>query len=359
MHPNDTKTIRAYTDPRVSRQSNMETVRILAMSMILTLHIIAHTSVIHVFPTIRYFMPIVVGGVDLFILISGYYTIKLTWKSVLWFVILVWAFQTCILASLYITGNIGSISYLTIIGTYMNPLVNNEYWFIQKYFMLMLISPLFNTALKHITNYRYAYLLALLTIIDIYAFWMMQLYNKNTGVSLYNFIYLYVLGQSISRFNVKGRIKPGVIVAAGLISLMLNLIINALTLWYFSSDFGSYMNSYTYNYCNPLTITVCVCVIILMSKQEYYSKIINSVASASLGAYLLQDGLLGTLFTYNYQSQALNASVTRFAVLTVAIFLSYWVVSWLITYIMRYVYIRLTRCLDKIIPSRYKFNFAE
>lgn len=350
----------APTDTRTRRDSNMEIIRILAMSMILILHTIAHTSLIHIFPDTRYIMPMVVGGVDLFILISGYYLIKLNWKSVLYLLVLLWAFQTFVLMALYITGEIHRVSHITIIGTYLSPFTNNEYWFIRVYFMLMLISPLINSTLKSIPSDKYIYLLSLLTIIEVYALWMMQLYNKDTGVSLYNFIYLYILGHSLNKFRISQKYTTTTLSIVGIASLSVNMVINALTLWYFSNDHGGYMNSYTYNYCNPFTIIMCVCIILLLDKHKFHNKTINSLASASLGAYLLQDGLLGTHFLYDFQTSALNSSILDFMITAISVFFSLWIASWIITYCTRkYLYIRLIKTLNSKLPNIYKFDFND
>lgn len=342
------------------RQSNMEIIRIIAMSMILIIHFIGHTSLIHIVPSVRYIIPFVVEGVDLFILLSGYFLIKLNWKSVLWLILLIWAFQSFIFLSLYFSDNISDISYKTILGTYLNPFTNNEYWFIRNYFMLMLVSPLINLALKNITNERYIYILSALTIIEIYAFWIMQLYNKDTGTSLYNFIYLYIVGHSLYKFDIPKRYTSRQIIAIGSFSLLINLFVNAFTLWYFQGDFGSYMNSYTYNYCNPFTIATCICIILLFSKYEFYSSKINSLASASLGAYLLQDGLLGTRIIYGYQSDILGKSTQDFLFATFLIFVSYWVISWIITFCTRtLLYPHITKFLDRFLPKSCKFDFID
>lgn len=330
------------------------------MSMILTLHIIANTSFIRLFPAVQYFIPVVIGGVDLFVLISGYFLIKLNWKSLLRLTLLLWMFQTFIYISLYYSGNISDISYKTIFATYLSPFVNNEYWFIKNYFMLMLISPLINLALKNITSERYIYILCVLTILEIFIFWIMQLYNKEAGTSLYNFIYLYILGHSLYKFNVSEKFTSLKIAAFGLLSLILNLMVNAFTIWYFSDDFGSYINSYTYNYCNPFTIAMCVCIVLLFSKRVFYSAVINSVASASLGAYLLQDGLLGSRMIYRYQSDILESSTAQFLLATLMIFISFWMISWIITFGTRkLLYPPLSKFLDRILPQSLKFNFTD
>ena len=114
------------------RQSNFELLRIVAMLGVMALHA---CSAVDNHGLIFFFALV---SVNVFILISGWFGIRLRWKGFLNFMFLV-GFWTCINA-LWVTSESPTIGVGELLLR-LNPFRN---WFVASYLMLMLLSPILN-----------------------------------------------------------------------------------------------------------------------------------------------------------------------------------------------------------------------
>jgi Acyltransferase family. len=141
------------------RDSNMELLRIISMIFIVILHFNGFgfkylTHLPSFFSQIQFvflsaFESVFIIGVNLFVLISGYYGIKLSIKSIYNI------FFTCLFYSVLIymvkyvlLGDYGTLKDL--IKAFLP--ISKQWWFITIYFCLMLISPLLNAILRKISD---------------------------------------------------------------------------------------------------------------------------------------------------------------------------------------------------------------
>lgn len=128
----------------VQRKSNIELLRIIAMVMIVIYHVIIHgiapTEILSKTTLPILYTP-VIFGVNLFILISGYFSIKLSWKS---FLSLMWIIAFYKLFHLCIDTFILQIEHTIfewIVKPFSGP-ISGGGWFIDIYVLLMLTTPL-------------------------------------------------------------------------------------------------------------------------------------------------------------------------------------------------------------------------
>lgn len=186
------------------RQSNFELLRIFSMMLILVHHQICHgvqSSSSAVFKATDSFAII---GVDLFILISGYFGIKLTWKSFLNLAFICMFYKVVHLCVDTFVLGIQHPLYEWILKPIF-VVSRSGGWFVQIYFMLMFISPLLNKALDNLSEKEWRLSLFLLSFISFYLGWALHNYNDDAGYTLMNFVYIYVVGAVIKHYELLKR----------------------------------------------------------------------------------------------------------------------------------------------------------
>ena len=276
-----------YTMKRQQRNSAFELLRIIAMLFIVIWHISVHAQKGEL-DSHKYIIALCITGVNLFILISGYFGIKLTWKNLL------------TLVSTIAFYNIVSIAYkwsltkippdISIIKSFLVPLRESRWWFINCYFNLMLLSPIINIALNKATDRQFKYFVGVLLFLScISGFCFGNSINQN-GYNTFHIVTIYVLGGAIRKFNLPARLS----------TKKLLVIYFLCTLSLFICTFKIMYKCTFYN--NPLVIASAVCLFCLIAKLNFRSKAVNYISSFMLPIYLIQDSVIGIMaYDYLYQ----------------------------------------------------------
>lgn len=276
------------------RDSNIELLRLVAMFFILCHHFInnslfdiqagAHkelTTEYGVYSLLEGFLYV---GVNCFLLISGYYGIKLRARK-LW--------------SMYLQlGFYGVSCYLIEALLFHKPITHTVFtksifilshpcwWFVAYFLLLMFLSPWLNSAIRQMSKKQYQFALLGFTFVQIYLgwFWQKTCYDPN-GYSILNFIYLYVIGGYIGRFCHKERIvsfRWGALTFYILCAIIWGMC-NILKL-YINVPFG---NNYGYN--NPVVLLAAVFLFMFFLSFSFQNRIVNWLASGAFAAYLITD----------------------------------------------------------------------
>ena len=199
------------------RHSNIELLRIVAVLFILTLHtrfegiLAVYEGGIDINHICRFiFQAMSIVGVNLFVLISGYFGIKLKPSSLI----------NILLQVVYIT--IVSILFTLIYSlVFDKPFHFNEIWFtpvakivwfVPAYIMLMIFTPILNVFIENTTTKKLAIYTACLYLLSIY--WNSILVGTISGFDGYSwgwFIILYFTGCVIRRLEVsKSTVGGGI-----------------------------------------------------------------------------------------------------------------------------------------------------
>lgn len=146
------------------RQSNFELLRILCMWGVLQSHVLLYLYEIHT-PEFTFageiriiLMNMSVLAVNCFVLISGFFRIKISMKSffdfyfTLLFYAVLFAIFTAIFSTFNLTENFTRILF---------PLSESGMWFIITYLALYLISPILNKGYEHLNTRQKDYMLFL------------------------------------------------------------------------------------------------------------------------------------------------------------------------------------------------------
>lgn len=184
------------------RSSNIELLRIVAMLMIVLHHVITHgigDDVGKDAVVIQYMDCFFIFGVNLFVLISGYFGIRLTWRS---FLNLMWIIAFYKLFHLAADTFFLGISHpwYEWIAKPLLGFVSGGGWFVDVYVLLMIVSPMLNKLLQALDKHGYILALATLLVLDSGYGYTLGMHFDRYGYSLLHFITLYFIGHGIKNY---------------------------------------------------------------------------------------------------------------------------------------------------------------
>ena len=258
------------------RQSNFELLRIISMFMILLLHANfsafgwpegdSTTALLRILAE-----SIAIIAPNLFVLITGFFgvTLKLSKIVNLLFQIVFTVFSVTLLLILFNIYQFNSWKELAHGFYFWN------YWFLNAYIVLLLLSPLSNLAIEYLNQSSLKYLLILLfivfCIIDGDFFISPMGIGVNSGYSVIWFLYLYLLGRYIAKYPIR-------ISFLKLLFLYLFSLLGAFILIWKRHDYG---------YNSPFILIESVVVFLMFQFVDFSSKTVNFIASSSLMVFLL------------------------------------------------------------------------
>lgn len=313
------------------RESNIEILRVVAMLMIVTIHVVGQgiSSVMAceygcVCAMINAFT---VYGVIIFILISGYYSINnpLCKGLNLYIKCFTYGGLFYLIHLLYEGASLGrSIFFNTFLSISHSP----GWWFIQVYFFLLLISPFLNSALSNLKFKELILVSFSFFIISSYFGWFFGNEVNKDGFNLINFIFVYCIGGLIRQAKEKKIVWINNRWLMFFVYIISSLI---LFLQWFGIQRGWYdLPLFVYN--NPFVILGGVGLFLFFLTFSFKSKWINIIASTTLGIYMIHENCYISPFIYEW----INENVTQFwqiFVATLIIFISCSILDYILTMI--------------------------
>lgn len=292
------------------------------MSLIIIHHFIVHCLKKDSFDPIIYdiIYPFFTSGVNLFFLISGWFTIRFSVRKLLSFIILILFYVIINQILCYSSNNI--FSWGEIIKILLWPVSRSPYWFLQTYVFLMILAPLINEGVSHLSIRKLRILMVIFTFGTIYSCNIGQNRCNIDGYTFMQGLYMYLVGTYLHKDEqLFQNIKTGTCIIGILIFTALGALLPILT------D----LNAFTfYNSFN--TIGASVLLFLAMSRLKFYNQTVNKLGIVALGCYLLQDGTFGNDFLYSYLHRLwLNGdSISDLILFFTLLFFGYWFVSYLI-----------------------------
>lgn len=291
------------------RDSNYELLRIISMFFIVLYHIIVHS---HILDYTRGVSNFVLNGfvflimihVNLFMLITGYYQSKSTFKlkKLIKLLLEVWFYNIVINSILSIAGLVTYTNddYLTKIMFY-----NIEsYWYISCYIIIYILSPFINKFIESIDKNT----LKKLVLIMIFCFSVFPFITGNTfystnGLTLVQYIMLYFIGSYIRKFSVNKKIlkkfnitqKRAIYISIYILCFIFNMSIYYLHIYLEGLDsnilhhLSKNIGFYKYYYNHPLIIVQSISFFLLFGTFSFKNKIINKISSFTLGIYFITE----------------------------------------------------------------------
>ena len=279
------------------RQSNMELLRIIAMVLIVFHHIGVHSGLgaTESISVLNRFWVLLLQsggkiGVNVFVMISGYFSITNTnWKidKILKLLLQILSYSV----PLYIVfASLGYIAWdIREMIKYFLPTVSISWWFVNAYFMLIIVSPVLNKMLTALDQKNYLRILFILLICWSVLPTVMSAYMHSN--SFLWFVFLYSLSGYIRLYGREVRLS-----SAKLLSLAAAIVMLIITAMIVIERFGiaTFLLEklggclVDMQYLPVLTTSLLVFMGFLKMKINY-NPVINKIASTTFGIYLLHD----------------------------------------------------------------------
>ena len=275
-----------------NRNSNIELLRIVCMLMVVVLHFNnngANTGIVNMpeLLTVRLTWGFLVESfcivaVNCFVLISGYFAIKLKWRSMLKFYLQ--CFFIGLFSYLAYVGICGGFSW-QVLAELLLAFTHNGWWFVVSYVGLMLLSPLLNKAVDGMTCKQLLHSVLLFSMVILYLGWYQKVEPTNSGCSLISFVWIYLIGRYIGKHMTLDYIRSyRWIWLGGYLLSCLSLFGLIMFRYHFSIEMH-----YPLDYNNPLVVIAAIMLLLFFLSWSFQSKAINWMASSVFAAYLLQE----------------------------------------------------------------------
>lgn len=328
-----------HSTSKTARDSNGELLRLLAMLMIVAHHWVVHAmypDVLHLdIAGKSWDHDLMLGlhgffyiGMNCFLLLSGWYSIRLKVRSVLnlWTICFFYALvNLCAIVVYRLWRGMPCDFSWERLSLVVMPLSHTPCWFVPCYVALMLFSPLLNTGIDHLDRKQYQWIVVCLSVMNLWFgyFCRVKLVNYN-GYSMLQFIWLYVLGGFLHRYYPPQWCRrhrwhclwlyAGSALLWGILSLM-----KAYHL--LPGIFDPLWHAFTY--CNPLVMSSTLGFFLFMMSFQFNCKAINWMATSVLAVYLVQE----SIFPYHRLQSWTENWLPMVKTLAVPLFSVAWVVA--------------------------------
>lgn len=233
--------------------------------------------------------PFLLWPVNVFVLISGYFSIRLDYKKLL---SLNWLTTFYSISFFLIFLSIGIVSFNpTKSWMYLFPVITKQYWFITIYFALCLLSPFLNILIEHLSKKDFEKLLMVLfclfAILPTFAFAMnFPSITEDAGYGIANFIFLYLLGRYI-RLHYHYELNRNWFFAGFLITCLACGLVQAGYSILLGFPFTSF-----HSYDTIFVQISAVCLFMYFRQLQFSQRIINYLAKSCLAVYVIHMNLL-------------------------------------------------------------------
>ena len=270
------------------RLSNIELLRIIAMFMILTVHADywllgiptledIRISKVSVFTRIL-IEQLCVVGVNVFVLITGWFGLKPTIKSFSAFIFQILFF----FIGIYTIGVCCGFTQISIKGLASCFLFTPANWFIKAYIALYIVAPILNACISNTSQKQHATVILLLYIFQFIYGWTNSALWIEQGYSVLSFIALYLVARYLSIYrNETPKFLGGW--QLYLISCLLSTLIGYAGCIINKPIIAGLMTSYV----NPLVVIGAIGLLLAFVKLKIgYSQWINKIGKSTFAVYL-------------------------------------------------------------------------
>lgn len=278
-----------------NRASNIELLRIVAMLMVVMVHTCFHTTgtptpeEVSAQPTtsfFRFLLPsFTIIGVNLFVLISGWFGIKQSKKGFLSLLFQILFYLLLTLPAVLLNNKTDSNNLNGFLSYFL--LEGEDWWFVKSYILLYILAPIMNAYTDNAAKKEFRMIL-----IGFFCFmftwgWLTSGVKWfHDGYSTMAFMGLYMLAR-YCRLHLtcpvwlgKWHLLGGFIIITFLIA-----IYSVYTYTFNSIAPKSVLNLYSYN--SPFVVASSICLFLFFTKLSFQSYFINRIAKSVFAVYLI------------------------------------------------------------------------
>lgn len=295
--------------PHIKRQSNFELLRILAIVSVVVSHISWHgfSTPSHAYSYIDGIVNRVILqclnigslGVDIFIMISGFFLIKsskgIDLKKIMNLIAIVWFYSVMIYLILGpgISGGWSEILHAIL------PITYGSNWFVTVYIITYLLSPYINKSLMFCDEKekrKKIFLILIGTMLFFWSFTHTFLMTECFASDVPLFLMLYIIGGYLRLYGqvYSTRILTTCFFVLCLIWILLPILANLSGILYVQEHI-----TYFYAKNSLLTISISAVCVLLFSKLKITSAWINRIAKYAFPIYLISDNYWVRIWIYS------------------------------------------------------------
>ncbi len=312
------------------RQSGIELLRIVAIVMVLVCHanarVLGLPSRAEVFsvpaPSIArmLFGAMAVYGVNIFVMISGWFGIhakpKGLAKLLFEVLFLLWGIYAVFLLTGNATFNMHDIKVCLAL--------TDEYWFVMAYVGLYIFSPVLNAFVEKASKRELQLLLVGFYVFQCYYCWASGTLDYFSGYSITFFFGLYLTARYFRLYPVRILSRHGGLVYVASLAVVTMVSVVALVL------VGNWARMLRYD--NPLVIVGAIGLLNAFSHLRFHNRLVNSLATACFAVYIIHfDPLVFHYFAMAvksiYNSTSGLVTVAAISMFLVAVFLACWLID--------------------------------
>lgn len=218
-------------------------------------------------------------GVTCFILISGYFGIRLDVKKLIRMDLMVIFFTLC---GTVLLGEFGVKSLIKA----CIPVISRRYWFITCYFALCILSPFLNQIPQRLDRAGFKrLLLVMLAVFSVIPTFTTYDIMQDAGKGLVNFIMIYLIGRYLARYKTEHYEKKKLHLGFFCCILLIFLLDSALTL-----SNGVLYSTFARD-CSIFIIFAAVLLLLSFREIHFSSRAVNRIAGNVLAVTVLDSFL--------------------------------------------------------------------
>lgn len=276
----------------LARQSNFELLRIIAMLMVMAVHtnyynigVDSHIITTRMIPIslCAFFESICVVCVNVFVLISGWFGIKTSWKggaNIIFQVFFYCLLIACVFVLLGLPVPLKDLGKSFLLGS--------SYWFVPSYILLYIFAPVLNSFVSSVSRESFKNFLTVFFVLEFIYGVLRQDGNFIHGYSAISFMGLYLLARYVRLypgrwFGKSAGFYWGVFFACAVV----NTVLMVGGMYYL----GHPIYNLTF-YSSPVVIIGALSLLLAFSKMEFQSKAINFCAASAFAMYLIHQNNL-------------------------------------------------------------------
>jgi len=228
--------------------------------------------------------------VNVYIMISGYFGIRLKLKSVANFIFMLifWRIAGYIAVGGYNILTTGSLQ-IPVWGMLKNLFPGHNDWFVSAYILLMLLSPIINSFISHSSVRQLWRMTAAYIGFQFCVAGIILLYPQFTsGYSVLSFIGLYLLGATIHKSGKPfGKSAPASLTAYAVLAITIGIAVFLTARYINITPIRDHITAYFQGY-NSIGVVTCSLLLFLgFSHLKIQSNFINRIAASTFAVYLM------------------------------------------------------------------------
>lgn len=284
------------TNIKHSRNSSVEILRIFAMLMVIMSHVYASKSGEEYTGILQVLFVFIISafhsglGVIVFMLISGYYSVKYSTKKLTSYIATCF---TCSMVALLINvtvfPHIGYEVDKKMILCHFIPISSRSYWYISCYFALLVLSPFINKLINTLSKREFTYLvLVLITIFYLLPTFLYFNIMGDSGKGIVTMISTYIIGAYLSKYKPHLSSKALWLLLIGSVFItfagnMAATIFRGETSYPFSRE------------CTVTTLLTGILLLLIANKSYFCNKAINLFSTKTLYVYIISCTVTGCI----------------------------------------------------------------